>query len=85
MDLLIAMVLGLFVGWLGSLVLRADSQGTVLACLAAGLAGSIIGPLLFGSDYLFDIMLVAALSAMIAVVIVHLACRAWSRFRPARG
>ena len=84
MDVLIAALLGLIIGWLGSLALSAPSQGTILLYAVSGLVGSILGPLLFGSDYLFDVLLAAALSAMIAVFIAYLSRRAWSRWRPTR-
>ncbi len=45
---------GAFVGWLGSLILRSDTQSEILLDMGAGAAGAICGLLLYGGGSLAE-------------------------------
>lgn len=72
MGAFVSLVVGAVIGWLGSLAMRTGTRAGILLDIAVGAAAGILGPLLFGSDYLFDVVLAAALAAMIALALLHL-------------
>ena len=78
-SLLLSLVLGLAVGWIGSLATRADTQAGILLHLAMGAVGGIVGPLIIFAGSLFDSALAAILGAMVFVLVLGVADRFQSR------
>lgn len=80
MELLIAIVMAGFVGWLGSLILKTDPQQGIVANIALGGLGSLLGR--FGYQFLTDTspetylsqFLLSLLGTLIVIFI-------WSRFK----
>lgn len=48
MGFLILIVIGALLGWLGSIILRRESQREVLLLIASGVAGSVVSGVLTG-------------------------------------
>lgn len=79
MTILLAIVIGLIAGWLGSLAMRSDSRNAILLDLAGGLVGGLAGMVLFGSDYPFDAALASGLGALLVVALLAIGRRARAR------
>jgi uncharacterized membrane protein YeaQ/YmgE (transglycosylase-associated protein family) len=78
MDLLIALIVGGVVGWLASLMMRADSQMGVIANIIVGIVGSMLGHALTNSmglaargpaiGYMISVLGAAVLIALLRVM-----------------
>lgn len=76
MGLIVLVVIGAVLGWLGSVVLQRESGRGILMCVAAGVAGSLVAGAFTGSISLLtavDAMQLvwAALGAIAAIVLAH--------------
>jgi uncharacterized membrane protein YeaQ/YmgE (transglycosylase-associated protein family) len=76
MGLIILIIVGALLGWLGSIVFRRESRSGILTCMLAGTAGALAGGALNGSVPLLagiaPMQLIwAVLGASVAVVAAH--------------
>lgn len=67
-----ALLVGAFVGWVASLVMRTDTSEGILMDIAAGMLGAIPLAALLGNDAAFDSLIAGALGALIAVTALNL-------------
>ncbi len=65
-----AVIFGMLVGWLGSLVMRTQTFEGILIDIAAGLLGAIPMAALMGNDAPLDSILASCLGALVAVALV---------------
>ena len=76
-SVLISVITGAIIGWIGSLVMRTDSQAGIVADIGVGAFSGLVAALaLSTSGYLLDTFLAAALGAMLVVGAVALVRRA---------
>lgn len=78
MGLLILIVVGSLLGWLGSIVLRREGRGDILTMMGAGIVGSLLaGALLAKANLLASVgavdLLWAVLGAVVAIAIADVA------------
>jgi uncharacterized membrane protein YeaQ/YmgE (transglycosylase-associated protein family) len=66
---------GAIIAWIGSVVMRKDTQGGILLYIAMGAVGGVVGPLIVFAGSLFHSALAAALGAMIFVLVLGAAQR----------
>lgn len=62
---LLAVLIGIVVGWIGGLAMRTNSQLGILLDVLAGVVGALLGPRLFGGGTTFDNVMAAVLLALI--------------------
>ena len=48
MDWIIAIVVGAFIGWIASMIMRTDAEQGAIANILIGIVGSLLGRWLFG-------------------------------------
>lgn len=72
MTILLAMLVGAFIGWLASLVMRTDTSEGILIDIAVGLLGAMPLAALLGNDAIFDSLLAGGLGAIIALMLLKL-------------
>lgn len=75
MGLLVLVVIGAVLGWLGTIVTRVENTRGILTSVAAGIAGSVVTGIIAGSGVLFGAISGTALlwATVGAVVLVALA------------
>jgi uncharacterized membrane protein YeaQ/YmgE (transglycosylase-associated protein family) len=74
-SVVLSIIVGAIVGWLGSFATRSGTQGGILLYIAMGAIGVAVGPLIVLAGSLFDSALAAALGAMIFAAVVAMAER----------
>jgi len=72
MALLLLIVLGLSVGWLASVVARADQTGAILRQMGIGLVASLAAGLIMNSGTIMGSLSLLALGCAIAACVVAL-------------
>lgn len=75
MDLMGAVLLGAFIGWIGSLVMRSSTSERILIDIATGALGALVLAILLANSGTFDNLMAGYLGAAIAIAILHLARR----------
>ena len=80
MGLIILIVVGALLGWLGSIVLRREDRGAILTMMGAGVVGSLLAVALLGNANLLASvapldLLWAILGAIAVVAIADVARR----------
>ena len=71
----VAILVGMLVGWIASLVMRADTQPEILFDIGMGAVGGVVGPLILFASSILDALLAAFLSAALFMVILILVRR----------
>lgn len=66
-SVLIAILTGAIIGWIGSVAMRTDSQAGILTDIAAGTFSALVAAVALAQDYLLDSFLTAAVGAMLIV------------------
>ena len=80
-NLILWLLVGAFIGWLASLVMRTDEQQGALINIVVGIVGAAIGGFLFGANTIntgvFDLttLLISFAGALILLAIVNLVRR----------
>ena len=69
--ILVATLLGAFIGWLASLYLKEQSNEAILIDIGVGTLGSIVLSLLLATSTLLDTSLSAFLGAMFALLVLY--------------
>jgi len=81
MGVLLWLIVGAFVGWLASLIMRRDGSQGLLGDMLVGIVGAFIGGLIFSGGTINDgvisinTILVSLVGAVILLAIVNLARR----------
>ena len=75
MPVILALLLGTFIGWVGSLVARSDSNVQIIIHMLVGALGAIIMALALGDSSKFDSVVAAFLGAFLAVAVLFLVRR----------
>ncbi|WP_157220044.1 GlsB/YeaQ/YmgE family stress response membrane protein [Flavisphingomonas formosensis] len=72
MGLLLTLVIGGVIGWLASIVMRTNAQQGIFLDIVVGIAGALLGGLLFGGSGLIDapLNLTALLTAFVGAIIL---------------
>jgi len=77
-NLILWLVLGAFIGWIASMVMRTDAQQGALLNVVVGIVGAAIGGFLFGANtinsgvFSLPALLVSFVGALILLAIVNL-------------
>lgn len=64
-TVLLPIITGTILGWIGSLVMRTDTQAGILTDIGVGAFSGLVAALALTSDYAFDAVLASALGAMV--------------------
>jgi uncharacterized membrane protein YeaQ/YmgE (transglycosylase-associated protein family) len=84
-NLILWLVLGAFIGWLASMVMRTDEQQGSLINIIVGIVGAAIGGFLFGANTInsgvfnLQALLISFVGALVLLAVVNLVRR--GRFR----
>jgi uncharacterized membrane protein YeaQ/YmgE (transglycosylase-associated protein family) len=70
---LLSLLTGTVLGWIGSLVMRTDTQAGILTDIGIGAFSGLVAALALTSDYALDAFLAAALGAMVILSMVAFA------------
>ena len=62
-SLLISVITGAIIGWVGSLVMRTDTSAGIIGDIGVGAFSGVVAALALTSGYLLDALLAAALGA----------------------
>jgi uncharacterized membrane protein YeaQ/YmgE (transglycosylase-associated protein family) len=73
--IILALLLGTFIGWLASLVFRSDSNERIIVDMLVGALGAIVLTISLGGSSTFDRFLAAFLGAFVAFTMLHLVRR----------
>ena len=78
MGLIILIVVGALLGWLGSIVLRREDRGAILTMMGAGIVGSLLAGAMLGNANLLATvgpldLLWSVLGAIVAIAIADAA------------
>jgi len=89
MSIIIWLIVGGFVGWLASLVMRTDAQQGIVLNIVVGIIGALLGGWLLGplfgtgtinqGDFTLSGLIVSLLGAIILLAIVNLIRRGTAR------
>ena len=66
-SVLIAIVTGAVIGWIGSVVMQTDTQAGIFGDIGVGAFSGLVAAMALAPDYLLDSFLSAALGAMLVV------------------
>lgn len=66
-SVLIAVVTGAIVGWIGSVVMGSDSQAGILGDIGVGTFSGVVAAVALAQDYVVDSFLSSALAALLVV------------------
>lgn len=75
MAKILALLLGTFIGWVGSLVVRSDSNERIIIDMLAGALGATIMALTLGDSSTLDSVVAAFLGAFLAMAVLYLVRR----------
>ena len=64
-SVLIAVITGAIIGWIGSVVMRTDSQAGILGDIGLGSFCGLVATVALSQGFLLDAFLTAALAAML--------------------
>lgn len=78
MGLIILVVVGAVLGWLGSILLRREDRGAILTMAGAGIVGALLASALLGNANLLTAvgaidLVWAVIGAVVAIVIADMA------------
>lgn len=85
MALILLLVLGAALGWLGSVLMRTEDKRPVLEDIAAGLAGALLAGLHINNYSMLGSLRLAAFAAAIAGAAIALGALYFWRKRRTRG
>ena len=78
-SVLISIITGAIIGWIGSVVMRTDTQVGILGDIGVGTFSGLVAAVALANDYLLDTFLAAALGAMLVVGALALVRRSEAR------
>jgi uncharacterized membrane protein YeaQ/YmgE (transglycosylase-associated protein family) len=64
-TVLLSLLTGTILGWIGSVVMRTDTQAGILADIGTGAFSGLVAALALTSDYPFDAVLASTLGAIV--------------------
>lgn len=70
MSVFLCLVIGAFVGWIGSLVMRTNTSVSILVDIACGAVAAIGLALLLATDSTFDSIVAGYLGSVIGLVLL---------------
>jgi uncharacterized membrane protein YeaQ/YmgE (transglycosylase-associated protein family) len=76
-GILVGFIIGCVIGWIGSMVMRTDSQGGILADIAAGGGAGTIAAIALGDGYVADSLCAGSIGAAVVIAAIVLFSR-WS-------
>ena len=78
-SVLVSIITGAIIGWIGSVVMGTDTQIGILSDIAVGIFSGLVAAVALANDYLLDTFLTAALGAMMVVGALALVRRSEAR------